>query len=299
MEVARRLATVVPRKDAEGKIDGRANEAAAKALEIAKQLYAQEQGKTTSDIIEYNAVLKQNNANGVPTPSLAEWLASQKKAGGTNINLNNQDSVDAAQFKTRSEMDKLDYEKNYAPKAQSARDMKDTLAAVSQYVDAPSGLAGVAAAELGKWSGILGTDITPQMNAAQVMQALTAKMSAAFRPVGTGSTSDYEQKLFQSAVPGLMQTPAARKQMILLANKFADRAIEEAALLRDNPGDKNLTKMRADLQAKPILSADDIKTLQQYQGKGDAAASYVPKSGDTVVNKEGKTLTFTDGVGWK
>lgn len=306
-DLTRKLMAVPVRKDADGKVDSRVHDAAQQAMEMGKTLLAQEQGKSTPDIAEYNAVSKQNAAMGVPTPSLAQWLLENNKSKAMTINNGTGDGLEIAQAKTRQEMDKMDYQTTYAPKAASARDMMSTLAEVSQYVDAPHGLAGVGAATLANWSGLLGIDVTPQMQAAQVMQALTAKMSAAFRPVGTGSTSDYEQKLFQSAVPGLMQDPASRKQMMLLANKFAQRTIDQAELLRDNVGDKNLSEMRKKLDATPILDKNDIETLKKFQGIGDAPAAPRPgagaKTGDTMTGHDaaGKavTLTFKDGIGWR
>lgn len=313
MDKARRLASVVPRKDADGKTDNRAGEASQRAMEIAKTMYAAETGGVTDDLKEYNAVVKQNNAAGVNTPPLQDWLLQNHASKATKVDVNTAEGQEALGFKTRSDMDKLDYEKNYAPAAKGATDMLSTLQAVSQFVDAPSGITGVGAAELAKWADVLGIDVTKPMKDAQNLQALTAKMSAAFRPVGTGSTSDYEQKLFQSAVPGLMQNADTRKAMMLIAKKFAQRTIDEAHLLRDNSGSKELSAKRDALANKPILDDNDIKALQQYSGadptkaaaptSGPGTPDYVPTKGegvDVMVNGKQQHLIWQgEGIGWK
>lgn len=241
-------------------------EGAKVALDMAKQ-YDDQLGRV-DDYDKYAADAQQR---GQPVLSRLDYKLQTSRAGAAQNNINTVEGVDAAKTKALigSDAETLKQTQQAALKAQQTL---STLQSASKYVDTPGGFAGQANAQLAKLGDLLGFKVTKDMSDAEALQSITAQMSAQFRPIGTGSTSDYEQKLFQTAVPGLSTSVEGRKKIIEINTRMAQRMIQYNKTLRNNLGDPNLDDKLSAVTDAPLLTDDDVKFLKANGGSDGTGA---------------------------
>lgn len=251
------------------------DEGARVALDMAKQ-YDDQLGKADA----YDKYAADEQARGRTPMSRYDYTINTNRSNASQNNINTVEGVEAARSKALigSDAETLKQTQQSALKAQQTL---TTLQQASKYVDTPGGFAGQANAQLAKLGDLLGFKVTKDMGDAEALQAITAQMAAQFRPIGTGSTSDYEQKLFQSAVPGLSTSVTGRKKIIDINTRMAQRMIAYNKVLRNNLGDPNLDDKLSAVTDAPLLNNDDVKFLKANGGTdGNSGGNPTPSTGN-------------------
>jgi hypothetical protein len=112
----------------------------------------------------------------------------------------------------------------------TAEHMTDNAAQIGLIRDLLKGYQG------GPWSQIQatmgnylpGTEFAKATSADQVARSIQVKLATQTRAVGSGSTSDYEMKMYLESIPSLMTTEKGRDMMVTIADRLADRAAAAA-----------------------------------------------------------------------
>jgi len=251
-------------------------EGARVALDMAKQ-YDDQLGK----VDEYDKYAAQEQAAGRTPLSRFDYKIQTSRAAASQNNINTVEGTDAAQKKAliQADTETLKQQQQQTVKAQQSL---QTLSEVEKVINTPGGIAGQANAQLAKLGDLFGFKVSQNMSDAEALQALTASLQAAFRPIGTGSTSDYEQRLFQSAVPGLASSVEGRKKILEINKRIAQRQIQMTDFMRKNLGDPELNTKLADFVNQPVLTPDEMKQFsaaQPQQAQPQGGPLRVPEAG--------------------
>lgn len=145
---------------------------------------------------------------------------------------------------------------------------------------------------------------------AEVAQSIVAKLGPQLRPEGSGAVSDFEQKLFLSALPGLARTPEGSVKIAEVLSRIAERDEAAAELANQYPNGlhgTDFSKKLAELRKQPLFTTkewDEIKGLSELgkpaakQTQGGAATPAnpnLPPEGTIIRGPEGKERIWRGG----
>ncbi|MGE6781307.1 hypothetical protein ACQKGL_02155 [Ensifer adhaerens] len=157
---------------------------------------------TTTDITNYNEVKRQNDAAGIETPSIGEWLATQNKQKATTINT----GVNSDKFK--EEIDKKAAERYNTISAEGAAapqmigDMQ-TLMDIGRTIQTGKGAQWKAA--IGPYAEAVGVEVEG-LSGIQAYDAIVSRLAPQMRPAGAGATSDFDAKQYLKSIPSIGNT---------------------------------------------------------------------------------------------
>jgi hypothetical protein len=110
------------------------------------------------------------------------------------------------------------------------------------------------------------TSLAKMASAADIANALRAKIAPTLRVPGSGATSDFETKQFLAAIPSLSQYPEGRELLATYTQRFADRAVAaadiKAKMIED--GTYSLKAFQTELKNagyERILTPEDLQKL--------------------------------------
>jgi hypothetical protein len=110
------------------------------------------------------------------------------------------------------------------------------------------------------------TSLAKMASAADIANALRAKIAPTLRVPGSGATSDFEMKQFMAAIPSLAQYPEGRELLATYTQRFADRAVAaadiKAKMIED--GTYSLKSFQNELKNagyERILTPEDLQKL--------------------------------------
>lgn len=187
------------------------------------------------------------------------WLRKNKTAGATMINT--AEGMDAAQTKARIAIDThaiQDLGKKVVA-GRAAIPALDRMIAIADKT--PAGWAGAVSPYIAKGLASVGIEVPEGISNSELMLSLSRQFIPAVRD--PGSTSNYEQGLYQSAVPSLVQSVEGRLKIASMFKSQIQRQAEIMQIYRENVGSPNLDKKLAELDAKPVFSPADRKVLEE------------------------------------
>lgn len=123
------------------------------------------------------------------------------------------------------------------------------------------------------------------MSEGEVIGAISSRLTGLQRVPGSGATSDFEQKLYMNAVPGLTKTPEGNLKLIDMGRRLARRNIEITRLARDYMEDpKNRGRLDSGFDAivdklPPTFTEDEVKLLS---GAGQTSTATKGPTGPKV-----------------
>lgn len=191
-------------------------------------------------------------------PDLFQMAKDLKTAGATVINT--AEGQQAAETKARIEIDKhavMDLSKKVAS-GRSALPLLTQMMAINDKT--PGGWAGTAAPYLAKAAATLGIEVPEGASNAELFQAMSRQFIPSVRD--PGSTSNYEQQLYASAVPSLSQSPEGRAKIATMMKSQIERNAEILQTYRRYVGRPELDQKLSELDAKPIFSPADRRALE-------------------------------------
>jgi hypothetical protein len=114
------------------------------------------------------------------------------------------------------------------------------------------------------------TSLAKMASAADIANALRAKIAPTLRVPGSGATSDFEMKQFMAAIPSLAQYPEGRELLATYTQRFADRSAAaadiKAKMIED--GTYSLKAFQQELKNagyERILTPEDLQKLNVTQ----------------------------------
>lgn len=150
--------------------------------------------------------------------------------------------------------------------------------ATDQFKNTYTGPAAEAANAYFKALGALGVPgAADKANAAAAAQAIIAELTPKMRVPGSGSTSDYEMRVFAAALPGLLNLPGGNELVSQYWQRIADRAVQVQGVAEKYATEKktltgtDFTKDVRDLG--PLFSKEE---LVQMRGAGKTTAIAEP-----------------------
>ncbi len=206
------------------------------------------------------------------------WLRANKTAGATMINT--AEGEQAAQAKARIAIDThaiQDLSKKVVA-GRAAIPALDRMIAIADKT--PAGWAGAVSPFIAKGLASVGIDVPEGISNSELMLSLSRQFIPAVRD--PGSTSNYEQSLYQSAVPSLAQSVEGRLKIASMFKSQIARQAEIMQIYRENVGSPNLDKKLAELDAKPVFSPDDRKYLEMVTKPPPGTAQAAPQQGQAL-----------------
>lgn len=226
---------------------------AMKMAEEARQLEAARKAPTTDELKEYDKYSEQEKAAGrEPMPWMDYKSALLKKS-----NPNNPDAAkEAAKFGARIDVDK-EGAKAAGEIALKAQNALPALRQIEQMADkVAGGYKGALRPMLAKVAATFDMDIPAEWSDAEIMNSLTQQLMPLVRQ--PGAVSDYEQKRYEAALPGLMQSKEGRLKMTRVLRKQLERTQQIAKTYRDNIGEPDLFDKLAALD-KPMFTPEEVQ----------------------------------------
>jgi hypothetical protein len=135
---------------------------------------------------------------------------------------------------------------------------------------APGGMAGQAAAQLGRMMSALGMKVPETFSDAEALNAIATRLLPLVRQ--PGSVSNYEQQSYMQALPSLLQSKEGRIKAAEMMLKLARNGIETAKIYRDGIGRADLHEKLAAMD-KPVFSKaerDELEAIAK-KARGDNA----------------------------
>lgn len=172
---------------------------------------------------DLDAANKPVGADGRPNQGYVDAQTTIARAGATP-------GAESAYLKGIGENDAkriAEYQAN-ATGARGTADQVNAAAALLARVPY-TGAAGETVQGMRKFLGGLGWKIEGTSEA-EVASAILAKLQPTMRAVGSGATSDYEMRIFQQALPSLLNTPAGNQVIADFMERLANRAEQVAGL---------------------------------------------------------------------
>lgn len=251
-----------------------------------------ESGLTTQQK-DYGTYVQQGGKDDFTT-----WERKNKTAGATMINT--AEGQDAAQMKARIAIDTHAIQ-DLSKKAVAGRSAIPLLDQVFRLADkTPGGWAGQASPVIARAMSGMGLPVSEGMSNAELLNSVSRQFIPSVRD--PGSTSNYEQQLYQTAVPGLAQSVEGRQKIARMFKAQIERNNDILQIYRQNVGSPDLDKKLAELDNKPMFAPEDRKVLEQVAGTnagGASAAQASPGSiseGATATNKAtGQKIMFKGG----
>jgi hypothetical protein len=211
----------------------------------------------TKEQKEYRTYVQQGGQDDFST-----WDRKNRTSSATLINT--APGMDAAQTEARIKIDSAAIEPLYK-KAVAGRSAIPLLNRVMELADkTPGGWAGQVSPGLARAFSGLGLPVSEGMSNAELLNSVSRQFIPSVRD--PGSTSNYEQQLYQAAVPGLAQSVEGRQKIARMFKAQIDRNNEIVQIYRQNIGSLDLDKKLAALDNKPMFAPDDRQALEQVAG---------------------------------
>lgn len=196
------------------------------------------------------------------TDDFTTWDRANKTANATLINT--APGLEAEQAKARIAIDTHAIQ-DLSKKAVAGRSAMPLLEQVFRLADkTPGGWAGQASPVLARAFSGLGLEVPEGLSNAELLNSVSRQFIPSVRD--PGSTSNYEQQLYTTAVPGLAQSQEGRVKIARMFKAQIERNNEILQIYRQNIGSPDLDKKLAALDAKPMFAAEDRKALEQAAG---------------------------------
>ena len=165
--------------------------------------------KETTEVRDYNMVVKQAQAAGQTPPSFSDYQTNLRRSGAATVTVDQKAETALAQARGAGLGKRLnevadDSSKVAAEGIQVAR-IRDLLGSVDT---------GPGTAYAEKFRQTTGIPLDPKTDKVQALQAAVQNLAPALRVPGSGSQSDTELKNFQASIPGLMNTPGGNEQIL-------------------------------------------------------------------------------------
>jgi hypothetical protein len=209
--------------------------------ETAKTLLTSEldSSKATSDMKEW-AFAKAQDQN---TPDFTTWVRANKAAGKTEVNVETKGETAFAQGAGGV------LSKRFEKLSEEGQTATQDLALAGQLRDLGAVVKTGAPAAVQGWLAERGIKVGDNVGAVEAYGSIIDKLTPQQRVPGSGSTSDYEGRMFKNSLPKLINTPEGNEiisnTVAGLAQYKLDRAaIAEKALTREIPPADALKQMR-------------------------------------------------------
>jgi len=125
----------------------------------------------------------------------------------------------------------------------------------------PEGFAGTVSPFIAKTLSAAGIEVPEGISNAELMLSLSRQFIPAVRD--PGATSNYEQQLYASAVPGLSQSADGRIKVAGMFKELIKREAQVLNIYRNNVGSPDLDRKLAELDATPIFTPEIRKILER------------------------------------
>lgn len=248
MKAAERLAAV---GDTEG-----AN-IALKLAEEARQAAAIKDPPTTDELKEYEVYRKQEKEAGRDPMTWMDYKSALLKKSNPN---NPEAAKDAQKFASRLKVDE-DQAKAAGEIALKAQNALPALRQIEQMGDKVSGgYKGMMLPYLSRVAATFGMEIKPEWSDAEILNALTQQLMPLVRQ--PGAVSDYEQKRYEAALPGLMQSKEGRMKMAKALRRQLERTQLIAKTYRESLGEPDLYDKLAALDT-PMFDEAELKEFDE------------------------------------
>lgn len=271
-------------------------EGAQRAIDLAKETLAFQQynNPSPSDTEKnYNRTVAQDIAAGNVPKTLEQYQVELAQAGRNQNNINTVEGADAAQAKARITVDTKateDAQKEAASARQGIALLGEAQRLQSSPAGIPGGWAGKAAPVLAQGMSALGMDVPENLSNAEALNTITRRLVSGVRQ--PGSTSDFEQRLYASAVPNLMQSNEGRQKIMDINKRLFQQQIDVYNVYRDNIGAKDLSEKLQSVYDKPMLTDADKKYLTDNGGSANPPAA----GGNGAANNG--PVTIKDAAGY-
>jgi hypothetical protein len=239
---------------------------------IQKQLEGE---KPTDEIREYNLYKQQGG-----TKSFFDYKTDLKKAGSTQVNIDQRGEVAFDQAAGKHQAERFDKLVTGGMEAKAMTADLNALKDIGSRIS--TGKTAELTAALGPYAEALGVKIDG-LDDLQAYKSIVAKLAPRMRAVGSGATSDYEMRQFLEALPGLGKTPGGNEMISTTLQALQDHK-EQAAEIASRALNKEITPREADklLRALPDPLTAWKKAKNQQELKGGSSK---PSPVDRILEK--------------
>jgi hypothetical protein len=255
--------------------------------ETAKTLLTSEldSSKATSDMKEWAFAKAQDPS----TPDFTTWVRANKAAGKTEVNVETKGETAFAQGAGGV------LSKRFEKLSEEGQTATQDLALAGQLRDLGAIVKTGAPAAVQGWLAERGIKVGDNVGAVEAYGSIIDKLTPQQRVPGSGSTSDYEGRMFKNSLPKLINTPEGNEiisnTLAGLAQYKLDRAaIAEKALTREvspadalkqmrelpNPYDNFKTFAKNGFRADPNNPETAVSPVPSANGKQPTTAREVP-----------------------
>jgi hypothetical protein len=165
--------------------------------------------KETTEVRDYNMVVKQAQAAGQTPPSFADYQTGLRRSGAASVTIDQKAENAEAQARGAGLGKRLN---DVADDSSKVTTEGIQVARIRDLLGQTNTGPGTAYAE--KFRQATGIALDPKTDTVQALQAAIQNLAPALRVPGSGSQSDTELKNFQSSIPGLMNTPGGNEQIL-------------------------------------------------------------------------------------
>jgi hypothetical protein len=221
---------------------------------------------TTSDITNYNEVKRQNDAAGIETPSIDQWLLKQNQSKTQPIQI----GPNSKKFLDGSDDEAVKRVNGYIEAGSKAKDLQ---ANVNQFIDLSRQVETGKGAE---WTGIvgpyaeaIGIDVKG-LDKIQAMESITQNMLPSMRVPGEGSQSDTELKQKLKGLVNINKTAEGNKILSITLNAVSDVKMKAAEIARRvSKNEISWQDGEAEIAAlpSPFVAYDDYMNSQKKENK--------------------------------
>ena len=228
--------------------------------------------KPTDEMREYNLDVAQRKARGEAPLSFFDFKSGLKKAGATNVTVDNKGENSFATEAGKVQAKRFD---ELAGEGQKARQMVsdiETLTELGKSIG--TGKGAELTAKLGPWAESLGVPIKG-LSDIQAFEAITNRVAPSLRVPGSGAQSDFELKNFLKSLPALGNTPEGNAISAATMKGLQENKIRAAEI-----GSKALNGEITRPQAEKMLRElpDPMENFRAYEKANKAKAA--PKAVD-------------------
>lgn len=130
--------------------------------------------------------------------------------------------------------------------------------------------------ELTAWADSMGVKLPgiEKVPDAEAITAVVSRITPTLRPPGSGSSSDFDAKMFGASLPGLARTKPGNRMIVETLDAFADRKVQEAEIAEQaltGQIDRG-TAMRKMRELGPVITEEKAKKMQALAQMGGKTA---------------------------
>lgn len=229
----------------------------------------QEPAKPAEDpnsVREYDFYVKDQQARGLPVQSFDEWKKGNAKAGAASNTLIAGGENSSAFTKKSDEAAAARFDGYVQAGANANKMMGDINALVELAPLIGTGKDAEFKAAIGPYAEALGIDVQG-LGEAQAFNSIVDRMAPAMRPIGSGSSSDFDARQFLSSLPQLGRSPEGNQIIMQTLTALQQHQIAAADLASRSylaPDDPNfLTWQEAEKKIREL--GDPYTTFNEFK----------------------------------